>query len=43
VKLGFAGPPEVPIHRDELLRSPTPDPPSHEPDLKSEFLCRFSR
>lgn len=25
VKLGFAGPPEVPIRRDELLRRDAPD------------------
>ena len=29
VKLGFLGPPEVPIHREELLRRIGPDQASH--------------
>lgn len=29
VKLGFLGPPEVPIHRVELLRRKGPDQASH--------------
>jgi sRNA-binding carbon storage regulator CsrA len=29
VKLGFMGPPEVPIHREELLRRIGPDQASH--------------
>ena len=29
VKLGFLGPPEVPIHREELLRTVGPNQASH--------------
>ena len=29
VKLGFFGPPDVPIHREELLRRIAPDQASH--------------
>jgi carbon storage regulator len=38
VKLGFAGPPEVLIHRDELLRCAGPDQPSDETALNGGSL-----
>ncbi|MGB6853344.1 MAG: carbon storage regulator [Thermoanaerobaculia bacterium] len=33
VKLGFLGPPEVPIHREELLRTIGPNQASHPATL----------
>ena len=36
VKLGFSGPPEVPIHRDELVRRMGPDQASQATALSSE-------
>jgi carbon storage regulator len=41
VKLGFAGPPEVPIHRDELLQRAGPEQTSHVavPSSESSGRC----
>ena len=44
VKLGFAGPPEVPIRREELVQRTGPEQASHDSDLNGELPgCRQAR